>query len=112
MTGEAVTTHLIVPYPHRICKVEAQHTTAAGVVDTTALTQADFSRKKWSTPTTWFVLWGYEAIVGSDFEQNDLAGREFPAGEYRFITNTTEDHLMFYLVTIQILSKKGKEYIK
>jgi len=112
MTGAAVTTFLRIPYPHRICKIEAQHTNAAGVVNTTALTQADFAREKWSIPTTWFVLWDFSGTVGSDFEQNDLLGREFPAGNYRFIVNTTSGHLMFYLVTIQVLSKKGKEYVR
>lgn len=112
MTGNDVTTVLKIPYPHRLNKVEAKHTDAAGDDDLAELTRAVFQRKKWSGTTDWFDLYDFSGEAASDFEQVDLVGREFPSGQYRFIVNTTENDLMFYLVTIQILGKKGKEYVR
>ena len=111
-TGEAVTTVLKIPYPHRIVSVEVKHTDAASDDNTTAYTTGVFKRDKWRNTGSWFDLWDFSGIVAADHLLIAGDGYEFPAGEYHFVTLNTENHLTYLEVTIQILSKKGKEYVR
>ena len=113
--GQAVTTELDIPYPHRITQIEVKHTDADGVdVTNVLMTQGIFQRKKWSTPAAasqWYDVFDYSA-AGADKTRIATLGYEYPAGKYHFISDTTEGHLLYYKVTIQLLSKKGKEFLR
>ena len=114
MNGQAVTTEMDIPYPHRITQIEVKHTDADGAdVTNVLMTQGIFQRKKWSTPAAasqWYDVFDYSA-AGADKTRIATLGYEYPAGKYHFISDTTEGHLLYYKVTIQLLSKKGKEFV-
>jgi len=113
-TGANVDTDFEIPYPHRFQHFELKHTNAAGVNNTTAMIY-DFGRWKWSGATSPFSLWASPAAGVTVADVWRLGGEEyaFPAGKYRLRLNVaTSGHLVFPELTIQILTKKGKELVK
>ena len=113
MTGEAVSETLNIPYPHRMVHFEAKHTTAAGALDTTALTAGQFKVDKgWQTPAgnaNWHILWDFSGVVAADFVRSFGDTNERPNSKYQVTVNTTATHRMYYEVVFQLLDKKGRE---
>lgn len=113
MTGAAINTEIIIPYPHRLIQIIAEHVTSLYVKDTTALTVGLFQRKDFHAgdvaASQWFDLYNFGGAVDSDFIQFGGEAWEFEDGCYRFSVNTTNGHLMLYKIRVQFLDKKGKE---
>ena len=109
-TGADVIVYLEIPYPHRFASLEFKHTTVANVDSLTAH-DIYFARYKWSGTVPPWLIFSAPASVVADDGRIAGDGYEYPPGRYRLITNATATRRIFPAITIQILTRKGKEIV-
>ena len=98
-TGAAVTKTYKFPFAHRLTKVEVKHCDASDVDSSAALT---WSLSKQIAKSLFEKIISEDASTITDFIDVLGEGYEFSSMLYKFITNTTLNHRIYLIMTIQL----------
>lgn len=100
-TGSAVTEELNFKFPFKLIAIMLEHTVAAGTLGTDALTWS-FNIAPRTGLTNNFPIVAYTSSATSQFYEIFGDDYIYPAGNYRFIQNTTNTDLINVSFIVQV----------